>query len=53
MYKSPAEVSDFRVFIKPDRGQGSQGTATARNAEELAALFVQNSDRIITAVLHL
>ncbi len=35
VYKDAAEVDSFPVFIKPDDGQGSQGTAVIKNREEL------------------
>ena len=33
----PAEVKDFPLFVKPDRGQGSQGAQLVRNQDELIA----------------
>lgn len=44
-------VKSWPVFVKPDRGQGSQRTAMAQNADELARLLAQDSDRIILEYL--
>ena len=51
LFDSPEAVKIWPVFLKPDRGQGSQRTALAQNASELAALLAQDSDRIILEYL--
>lgn len=34
----PSNISEFPVFAKPDRGQGSQGVAIVKDQQQLAAL---------------
>jgi carbamoyl-phosphate synthase large subunit len=51
IFDNPGAVSVFPVFVKPDRGQGSQQTATARSANELKALLEQDPSRIICEYL--
>jgi carbamoyl-phosphate synthase large subunit len=41
------EVREFPVFLKPDRGQGSQGAELARDRDELVALHRKDSERKI------
>ncbi len=43
MYPGAAAVDEFPVFLKPDRGQGAQGTQVVREREELARLLAKNS----------
>ena len=35
IYQTPEEIADFPVFLKPDRGQGSQDTHVVRDAADL------------------
>ncbi len=42
---------DFPVFLKPDIGQGSKGTAIANNFEDLQYLIRQNPDYLIMELL--
>lgn len=51
LFQVPGEVKTWPVFLKPDRGQGSQRTTLAPNAAELAALLMQDPDRIILEYL--
>ena len=48
-YSSAKEVDSYPVFIKPDRGQGSRGTAKIQNREELDAVDLQ--DKLILQYL--
>jgi hypothetical protein len=36
VFERPEDIRNYPVFVKPERGQGSQGATTARNADELA-----------------
>jgi carbamoyl-phosphate synthase large subunit len=45
------DVSAFPVFVKPDIGQGSQRTSTARDRLELDNLLSDDPDRIILEYL--
>jgi predicted ATP-grasp superfamily ATP-dependent carboligase len=47
LFPLAATVKSWPVFLKPDRGQGSQRTALAKNVGELTALLAQDADRII------
>lgn len=47
IFSTAAAVKTWPVFLKPDCGQGSQRTALAKNAGELAAALTQDADRII------
>ena len=51
LFRAAKSVETWPVFLKPDRGQGSQRTALARDAAELASLLMQDSDRIILEYL--
>lgn len=51
LFQDEKAVTSWPVFLKPDRGQGSQRTAFAKNADDLAALLAQDSDRIILEYL--
>jgi carbamoyl-phosphate synthase large subunit len=50
-YQSEAEVTEFPIFVKPDRGQGSQGAQQARNTSELSAAVVSIKDPIFCEYL--
>lgn len=51
LFGAAEAVTAWPVFLKPDRGQGSQRTALAKDASELKALMAQDSDRIILEYL--
>lgn len=51
IYPDIASVDRFPVFVKPDKGQGSQDTHVAGSREHLALLFNDNKERIITEYL--
>jgi len=51
LYASLAEVDVFPVFVKPDRGQGSIGTARADDRAALAAALNLTHDPIICEYL--
>jgi predicted ATP-grasp superfamily ATP-dependent carboligase len=51
LFQDAGAVKTWPVFLKPDRGQGSQRTALGRNADELGALLMQDADRIILEYL--
>ncbi len=50
VYKS-VKSTDFPLFVKPDRGQGSQGAQQARNASELSAAIASIKDPILCEYL--
>jgi carbamoyl-phosphate synthase large subunit len=39
IYESPSAIKQFPVFVKPDRGQGSENTHTVSDSEHLATVF--------------
>jgi hypothetical protein len=47
VFSSAGEVETFPVFVKPDRGQGSQGAAVARDRAELELLLRQDPTRLV------
>ena len=47
MYSSPSEISHFPVFLKPDRGQGSQYTHLVRDERELQIILSKRDDYLI------
>ena len=51
LFRTPDDVTSFPVFVKPDRGQGSQGIALARDAAELRAQLRLERDRIVQEFL--
>ncbi len=51
LFASIEAVAEFPVFLKPDRGQGSQRVDVARNADEARALLQKDPDRIILEFL--
>lgn len=51
LFDTAEAVTTWPVFLKPDRGQGSQGTALARTPIELISLLTQDSERIIIEYL--
>jgi hypothetical protein len=44
-------ATDFPLFVKPDRGQGSQGAQQARNASELSVALASIKDPIVCEYL--
>ena len=51
IYESANEVSEFPVFVKPDRGQGSYGVTKAIDADALARAVSSISEPIICEYL--
>ncbi len=47
----PETATDFPLFVKPDRGQGSQGAQQAHNASELSAAVASIKDPIVCEFL--
>ncbi len=47
IYTDAAEVDAFPVFVKPDRGQGSEDTHLVRTREELARLLDEGRGRYL------
>jgi hypothetical protein len=45
------EVDHYPVFVKPDKGQGSQDTHLVKSQEELAQLLREKKERIIVEYL--
>jgi len=46
-----SEISQFPVFVKPDKGQGSQGASKVSDLETLYSLLKSNPDLIILEYL--
>ncbi|MBN3962533.1 ATP-grasp domain-containing protein [Nostoc sp. NMS8] len=51
IYHSLDEIDYFPVFIKPDKGQGSQDTHIVHNKQHLSQLLSKNQEYIITEYL--
>jgi hypothetical protein len=51
LFATAEAVKTWPVFMKPDRGQGSQRTDMAKNANQLSAMLERDSDRIILEYL--
>lgn len=51
IYKTPSEIRNFPVFVKPDRGQGSQDANKVQNERTLAVLTENNPGLIIMEYL--
>jgi hypothetical protein len=51
IYARPDDVKAFPVFVKPDRGQGSQGAQLVRTREELSAVLERKSADLILEFL--
>jgi len=47
----PATATDFPLFVKPDRGQGSQGAQKVRNLSELTGAVASVKDPIVCEYL--
>lgn len=45
-YQDPSSVERFPVFLKPDRGQGSQRTYKVENIDELRTILAKEKDLI-------
>jgi carbamoyl-phosphate synthase large subunit len=46
VYEPTEPVTEFPVFVKPDRGQGAQGTCLVHSAGELELIRREHPDRI-------
>lgn len=51
IYRSLDEIHYFPVFIKPDKGQGSQNTYIVHNKQHLSLLVSKNQEYLITEYL--
>ena len=51
VYAAVSDIPDYPVFLKPDRGQGSQGTAIARSRSEVERLLAEQPERIVLEYL--
>jgi carbamoyl-phosphate synthase large subunit len=51
-FASAAEVTDYPVFVKPDRGQGALNAVRADNRDHLLMLLSEDPSRIILEYLH-
>jgi carbamoyl-phosphate synthase large subunit len=51
LYESPSMVRNYPVFLKPEKGQGSQRTCLARDSHELAEVVREAKDLIILEYL--
>ncbi len=51
LYLDSGDVDEFPVFVKPDRGQGSQGTFLVHDKEELRACLSRQPDSIVIEYL--
>lgn len=47
LYRSPSEVRSYPVFVKPDRGQGSQGAERADNEYALRGMLEGKPQQLI------
>lgn len=51
MWNDANEIDKFPVFVKPDKGQGSQRSYVARQRSELSRLLEESPDCIVTEYL--
>lgn len=51
VYEHADQAKRYPVFLKPDRGQGSQGTSLIRDGEELEMALRRDRDRLILEYL--
>ena len=51
LYESPSMVRNFPVFLKPEKGQGSQRTHVANDSDELAGIVRKAKDLLILEYL--
>jgi len=51
LFRDVTEVESYPVFLKPDRGQGSQGTSTVKGEERLRQLLQETQDSIVLEYL--
>ncbi|PKR82658.1 ATP-grasp domain-containing protein [Heyndrickxia camelliae] len=51
MYNSIEEVGEYPVFLKPNVGQGSKGTALVKNLEDLNYIYSKTDDLLILEYL--
>ncbi|MDR3054344.1 MAG: ATP-grasp domain-containing protein [Zoogloeaceae bacterium] len=50
-YTNPAEVNNWPVFVKPDKGQGGVGCTRPNNADELVRALAQTPEPVICEYL--
>jgi predicted ATP-grasp superfamily ATP-dependent carboligase len=51
VYKDPADIREFPVFLKPSRGEGSKGTSIAQSMSEAVLKIAANPDLLICEYL--
>lgn len=51
VYASVESIAEYPVFLKPDRGQGSEGTQIANSAQEIKFYIKRNPDLLIMEYL--
>lgn len=51
VYESPNSVDHYPVFVKPDKGQGSQNTYLVHGREELSLILRRHPDALILEYL--
>lgn len=51
LYPDASVIDKFPVFVKPDKGQGSQDTHVVESRDQLAHLLKEKKERIITEFL--
>lgn len=51
LYETEAEIPNYPVFTKPDRGQGSQDTHVVRSEQQLHVLLKDRNDLIVMEFL--
>ncbi|NTZ49472.1 ATP-grasp domain-containing protein [Citrobacter gillenii] len=51
VYTDSNKITQWPVFVKPDRGQGAQGASCIETPEALASLLAQQSDLIVCEYL--
>lgn len=51
VYSSASDVREFPVFVKPDRGAGSDGTGIAHSAAEMLSLMHTRDDLMVCEFL--
>lgn len=50
-YEKPEDVSEFPVFVKPDKGQGSKNCFVCENSSELWTAYLKVKDPVICEYL--
>ena len=51
VYDKPEAVDEYPVFVKPDKGQGSQSTHTVHDRRHLAQLLAENPAHVVLEYL--